>query len=232
MRLRLLPLLMFALVATTTVKLGSVWNAFEISVGTETMAQTQPAQPERAPVAETATAAEPNAPAMEPEPAPGAEAADGNLAAQEPVVPDPFDYTDEEVDVLQQLAKRREALELRARQLDEREALIQAAEQRMDQKMGELKALQALVEDLLKKRSDEQEGELRSLVKVYENMKPKDAARIFEELDMDTLLLVAERMKERSLAPIMANMDPSKARDVTVDLARRRQLPQSAAAGG
>jgi flagellar motility protein MotE (MotC chaperone) len=49
---------------------------------------------------------------------------------------------------------------------------------------------------------------------------------------MDTLLLVAERMKERSLAPIMANMDPSKARDVTVDLARRRQLPQSAAAGG
>ena len=65
-------------------------------------------------------------------------------------MPDPFDYTDEEVDVLQQLAKRREELDLRARQLDEREALIQAAEQRMDQKMAELKALQATVEDLLK----------------------------------------------------------------------------------
>ena len=34
MRPRLLPLLMFALVATTTVKLGSVWNAFEVSIGT------------------------------------------------------------------------------------------------------------------------------------------------------------------------------------------------------
>jgi flagellar motility protein MotE (MotC chaperone) len=60
-------------------------------------------------------------------------------------------------------------------------------------------------------------------------MKPKDAARIFEKLDMETLLLVAERMKERKLAPIMAKMDPTKAKDITEELAQLRQvLPASA----
>jgi flagellar motility protein MotE (MotC chaperone) len=247
MRPRLLPLLMFALVATTTVKLGSVWNAFEVSIGTETMAQTQPAEAAQA----SAQAEQPATPATEPAAAApaegaasaeaGAEQAGGPIdllqgspeggegtksdaagdTAAEPVIPDPFDYTDEEVDVLQQLAKRREQLDLRARQLDEREALIQAAEQRMDQKMGELKALQAMVEDLLKKRSDEQEAELKSLVKVYENMKPKDAAQVFEEMDMDVLLDVVERMSERKAAPILALVTPTRAKEITFELASR-----------
>lgn len=150
----------------------------------------------------------------------------GSDAAQsEAPVPDPFDYTDEEVDVLQQLAKRREELDVRARELDEREALIQAAEQRMEQKMAELKALQGTVEDLLKKRSDQEEAELKSLVKMYENMKPKAAAKVFEEMDMDVLLDVVERMNERKVAPILAQVTPTRAKEITFELAQRRQLP-------
>lgn len=246
MRPRLLPVLMFALVATTTVKLGSVWNAFEVSVGTETMAQTQPTPPAEAPAAQptipptepAAAAPADGAPAEgeqasgpidllngQPEGGEGAKSDVAGDTAVEPVVPDPFDYTDEEVDVLQQLAKRREELEVRARQLDEREALIQAAEQRMDQKMGELKALQAMVEELLKKRSDEQEAELKSLVKMYENMKPKDAAQVFEEMDMDVLLDVVERMNERKAAPILALVTPTRAKEITFELASRKELP-------
>ena len=68
---------------------------------------------------------------------------------------------------------------------------------------------------------------MKSLVKIYENMKPKDAARIFEELDMDTLLSVAERMGERKLAPVMAKMNPIKAREVTVELSKLRDIPKS-----
>lgn len=248
MRLRLLPVLMFALVATTTVKLGAVWNAVEVSIGSESLAQTEPAAPAEAPAADAAgeaaqTAMPETPPAAMPEtpPAetPSAEAPAGeeattetapaeapaDAAAEEPVVPDPFDYTDEEVDVLQQLAKRREEIEKRARQLDEREALIQAAEQRMDQKMSELRALQAMVEDLLKKQSEEQEAELKSLVKLYENMKPKDAAQVFEEMDMDVLLDVVERMNERKAAPILALVTPTRAKEITYELASRKVLP-------
>jgi flagellar motility protein MotE (MotC chaperone) len=257
MRLRLLPVLMFALAGTMTVKVGSVWNAFEISVGSATQAQgeepaasaggeakpaDQPATPAApgeqaaveppAPAEATAPAGQqaattPEVPAgeqpmTEEEAAAAAAAADATL---EPEVDDPYAYTDEEVDVLQQLAKRREELELRARQLDEREALIQAAEQRMEQRMAELKALQITLEDLLKTRSEQEEAELKSLVKMYENMKPKAAARVFEEMDMDVLLDVVDRMNERKVAPILALVTPTRAKEITFELAQRRQLP-------
>jgi flagellar motility protein MotE (MotC chaperone) len=270
MRLRLLPVLMFALVAMTTVRVGSVWNAFELSVGTETLAQGEAAgttaatpageaKPAEQPIAPTTAgerakaeqpaeaaapadaagqqaATTPEAPAAAPaveqpkkteQPMSEEEAAAAAAAAAEPEpeVDDPFEYTDEEVDVLQQLAKRREELDLRARQLDEREALIQAAEQRMEQKMAELKALQATVEDLLKTRSEQEEAELKSLVKMYENMKPKAAAKVFEEMDMDVLLDVVERMNERKVAPILALVTPTRAKEITFELAQRRQLP-------
>ena len=266
MRLRLLPILMFALVGTMTVKVGSVWDAFEVSVGTETLAQGESGAPAATPAVEAKPADQPITPdaageqaaAEQPAPAEGAAptteaagqqaattpeahtaehpttgqpmseeeaAAAAAAAAPEPEVADPFDYTDEEVDVLQQLAKRREELDLRARQLDEREALIQAAELRMEQKMAELKALQATVEDLLKARSEEEEAELKSLVKMYENMKPKAAAKVFEEMDMDVLLDVVDRMNERKVAPILALVTPTRAKEITFELAQRRQLP-------
>ena len=63
-------------------------------------------------------------------------------------------------------------------------------------------------------------------MKIYETMKPKDAARIFQELELDTLLLVVDRMKERKLAPVLAEMNPNKAMEITVELAKLRQMPQ------
>ncbi|MGH6891262.1 MAG: hypothetical protein ACREEP_03275, partial [Dongiaceae bacterium] len=217
MRIRLLRILMFAMAGTITIKVGAVWNAIEVSVGTETLAQTPPAaqpalanqapapggqpasaapptqnasiqqpaasgqsaQPASQPAGQAATqpaattpgqpaastpsqaatttatqpaAATPTQPAVagasgSATPATGGSTVSSDLGTGEAPVPDPFSYTDEEVDVLQQLAKRREELDLRARHLDEREVLVQAAEQRMDQKMAELKALQAMVED-------------------------------------------------------------------------------------
>ena len=245
MRIRLLPCLMFALAATMTIKVGAVWNAFEVSIGRESLAQGQSeAQPEGQPEAAAQSAATTDASSPQQQAA-TAPPAPQDIGAEEPMpeetaappagvvimdeeaglVEDPFEYTDEEVDVLQQLAKRREELDLRARQLDEREALIAAAEQRMEQKMAELKALQAMVEDLLKARSEQEEAELASLVKMYENMKPKAAARVFEEMDMDVLLDVVERMNERKAAPILALVTPTKAKEITFELAQRRQLP-------
>jgi flagellar motility protein MotE (MotC chaperone) len=159
---------------------------------------------------------------------PGADGQMTDLLAAEAkrkIARDPFNYTDEEVDVLQQLAKRRQELDQRARQLDEREALTKAAEQRMEQKMAELRALQATVEELLKKRDAADEKQLASLVKIYENMKPQAAAQVFEEMDMDVLLDVVSRMKERKVAPILALVSPTRAKELTYELMQRRQLP-------
>ena len=108
-----------------------------------------------------------------------------------------------------------------------RAGLLDAAESRIDAKIEDLRRLQATIEGLIKTHDDQQSTKMQSLVKIYQNMKPKDAARIFEALDMTTLLSVAELMNERKLAPIMAKMDPNKAKDMTVQLSRLRKLPQS-----
>jgi flagellar motility protein MotE (MotC chaperone) len=134
----------------------------------------------------------------------------------------------QEIQVLQQLSARREALDARAEDVDRRSDLLRAGEARLDQKLQELKDLQSLLQGLLKSHDTQQEAQMRSLVKMYENMKPKDAARIFEELEMATLLQVAERMAERKLAPVMADMNPAKAKAITEELAKLRQLVSGA----
>lgn len=134
------------------------------------------------------------------------------------------EFSEEELKVLRKLADRREALAARARDIDRREALLGVAEARIIEKVARLEDLRAVLERLIEAHDAEQAGQIDSLVKIYENMKPKDAARIFEELDMATLLPVVERMKERKLAAIMAEMNPSKAKEVTVELAQRQRL--------
>ena len=79
--------------------------------------------------------------------------------------------------------------------------------------------------EMIKTHDQQEDAKMQSLVKIYENMKPKDAARIFEELDINTLLMVAERMKERKLAPVMAKMNSGKAKEMTVELSKLRKLP-------
>ena len=145
---------------------------------------------------------------------------------------DPTLLTQTEIDLLQQLAERRKYLETRESEIEMREGLLQAAEARIEKKISELKLFQETIEKLVKTYDDQQGEKVQSLVKIYENMKPKDAARIFEELEMDTLLLVAERMKERKLAPVMAAMNPAKATEITVELSRLRNLPEEAMKAG
>lgn len=216
----LLPLLALALGLVLTIRVGDVWQGLIVGVGTETLAQ---AAPTDEPAADSTNV--PADPAVESASTEGTPPAEPTAA--EPAPQEPIDFTDEEVEVLQQLAKRREELDLRARQLDEREAMVAAAEQRMEQKMVELRALQTVVEDLLKAQGEAEEEQLQSLVKIYQNMKPKDAAQVFEELDLDVLLQVVARMNERKLAPILGLVSPTRAKEVTYELVQRQTLPFS-----
>lgn len=210
MRLRLFPILIGIAFVALTVRIGDLWTG----LGSVAQAQTAPATQSAVP----APATEPSQAAASEDPTPP-EVEDARIME---LPTDPFSLTDEEIDLLQSLAERRNELDLRARQMEQREALLLAAEKRIDEKVAALKALQKSIEDLLKQKEDETESQYKSLVKIYENMRPKDAARIFEELDMAILLPVAERMKERKLAPILAKMDSTKAKALTTELAQRR----------
>jgi flagellar motility protein MotE (MotC chaperone) len=131
---------------------------------------------------------------------------------------DPVSMTDAEIDLLQALAERRRELDLRAHDLEQREILLRAVEQRIEEKVGGLKAL-------LKQQEEQTDDQYKSLVNIYESMKPKDAARIFEKMDLAILMPVIERMKERKTAPILAKMNSVKATAITTQLAQRRKAP-------
>jgi flagellar motility protein MotE (MotC chaperone) len=135
---------------------------------------------------------------------------------------DPQSLSPSEIDVLQQLSQRRAALDQRASDLDEREVLLQAAEKRIDDKIAKLQELQSSISSDVQKGSGEDDARIQSLVKVYEAMKPKDAAQIFEQLDMPVLLSVVRRMKELKTSAILAAMDPAKAKTLTTALAAKR----------
>ncbi|MEZ5669597.1 MAG: hypothetical protein R3F55_19585 [Alphaproteobacteria bacterium] len=132
-------------------------------------------------------------------------------------------YTAEEIAVLQALAVRRDQLAEREAAVEARERQLAAAEARIDQKIVELTDLQARIEALLNDYDAQEDEQLMSLVRIYETMKPKDAAPIFNELEMDILLEIIARMSNIRSAPILARMDPARAQEVTEELARRMQ---------
>lgn len=136
---------------------------------------------------------------------------------------DPQALTESEVAVLQDLARRRDALDDREHALRQQEALLAVAEQRLEQKMTELEALRTQIEGMLQIIDAEQQGQLDSLVRIYEAMRPSDAAAIFDGLALDVLINVFERMSERKSAPILAGMNPERAREVTTQLAERQR---------
>lgn len=134
-------------------------------------------------------------------------------------------FSSSEIEVLQSLSRRRAELDKREQTLSAREALLTAAEQEVDRKITELNKLRTELETLLGKQQSMEEERILSLVKIYENMKPKEAADIFNTLDMDILLAVVSRMAERKSSPILANMNTERARLLTIRLAEMRKLP-------
>jgi flagellar motility protein MotE (MotC chaperone) len=154
-------------------------------------------------------------------------------AAQIPSVPEgPAPMTDGEKAVLLDLRARREQLDTRESALAARESTLAAAEQKLSTQIGELQALQQRLEALEASRKQQQSVAWQGLVKVYEDMKPRDAAAIFNDLGMPVLLAVIDRMKEAKAAAILAAMVPDKARDVTTQLAQMRTGRAAAAEAG
>lgn len=141
-------------------------------------------------------------------------------------------YTKDELDLLQNLTKRRQELEQREQEMELKEKVLEATEKRIGDKLTEMKTLQADLGKVVEEYNNQQNSQIGSLVKIYENMKPADAAKIFNELDMPILLEVIAKMSERKVAPVLAGMNPKKARDLTQELAelRRSQAAKKAAA--
>ncbi|MGF1475885.1 MAG: MotE family protein [Geminicoccaceae bacterium] len=119
-------------------------------------------------------------------------------------------------------AVERSDLERRRDALDLREAVVTALEKRVQDQLQALRLLRDEINGLIETLDAEDERRILRLVKTYETMKAKKAALIFNQLDGDILFAVADRMKETKMAPIIAAMEPARARQLTERLAERK----------
>ena len=132
-----------------------------------------------------------------------------------------------EVEVLQALGARRQALDQRATQVETQDDLMTAAERRLDERLAQLHQLETTVNGLLGQLDQAQEQRLAALVDVYQRMRAKDAANVFNGLDEGVMVQVASRMRQANLAEVMGHMTPDRARRLTQMLADRARPPTS-----
>jgi len=123
--------------------------------------------------------------------------------------------------VLERLQSRRQELDTRNRELEMRENLLKAAEKRVEAKVAELKGTESRVNTAMGTRDKVEAERFKSIVTMYENMKSKDAARIFDRLDMKILVDVSTQMNPRKMSEILGQMSPDAAERLTVELANR-----------
>jgi flagellar motility protein MotE (MotC chaperone) len=216
-RVRLLPVLIGTAGILMMLRLGALASSSEPAHEPEVPAAAEAAAP--APASEAAHGADATQKGEA-----HAAAAPTEPAAQ-PVVSQA--QTKGEAEVLQNLSERRAALDERERGLTMREQLIGVTEKRVEERLAELKDLEARLNTMLAKRDEAEEAQMLSLVKTYENMKPADAARIFNKLDRQVLLTVASRMKPAKIGAVMAAMEPARAQDLTVMLALRLSVQRA-----
>lgn len=128
-------------------------------------------------------------------------------------------------ELLAAIAAEQEALAARKAALDEREAEIELARATVLKQNEELTRLRKDVAALLEQAKGAEVADVGRLVKIYEAMKPAEAATILQGADLELAVLVIAAMAERNAGPIMAAMAPDRANAVSRILLERSRLP-------
>lgn len=134
------------------------------------------------------------------------------------VTPELPAFSDSEILILQELAERREALDVKAQELDKRAVQLKVAEEEIDKKLRQLQEYEQRLEKLINKYSEKEQENINSLVKLYSSMKPKDAARIFNTMNLDISTAILKGMKPTASSAILSQMEAEKAQAITVEL--------------
>lgn len=109
-------------------------------------------------------------------------------------------------------AEQQRALELREKAAQALEARLLALQQAQPDPAAAPQPAEA----------PDKEEQFDNLARIYQTMKPAKAAVVFEKLDMEVQMKVAQRMRERSMAMILASMTPDGAAALSMSLANRR----------
>lgn len=126
----------------------------------------------------------------------------------------------------QDLSARDSAAARRKRSLDLREQAARAAEARLQADI-EARQKEAAAPGAMpgSEAPLPAEAQYDELARIYQAMKPAKAALVFEQLDMEVQMKVAQRMRANSTASILASMTPRGAAALSMALARKNANP-------
>jgi flagellar motility protein MotE (MotC chaperone) len=130
--------------------------------------------------------------------------------------------------ILERLQARRQELEQRAREIEIRESLLKSAEKRIEGRVEEMKATETRISAASGQKAEQDAARFKGIITMYEGMKPKDAAKVFDRLEMSVLYEIASQIAPRKMSDILGLMQPEAAERLTVELARRAGADKSA----
>lgn len=103
----------------------------------------------------------------------------------------------------------------------DRTRALEVAEATVAAKLDELRTAEESLLATMTRSESAAEEDLARLTAVYENMKPKEAAELFEQMDPEFAAGFLGRMRADAAAEVMAGLDPRVAYTISVLLAGR-----------
>lgn len=139
-----------------------------------------------------------------------------NKVAMGGVSPDlaPDDYVAAER-VFQDMATERDRIQQEKENLLALRQAVSVQEKVLEQSRAQLEATISKLDAKQSEYIEERERSAAKLAKMYEAMKPAQAAPIISALELDIVLDIMSRMKERPAAKILSYMDPALAAQVS-----------------
>ncbi|MFN7729566.1 MAG: magnesium transporter MgtE N-terminal domain-containing protein [Bdellovibrio sp.] len=148
---------------------------------------------------------------------------EANAATPEPKekadVPKKKDFTDEELNHFSKLNERKRELDAREEELTRLEAELAAQKAELETRMTGLESTRREISSVLEGRVKSDDKKVETLMQMYSNMKPQQAAKVFEEMDEDLAVEIIGRMKKKNAAEIMNIVKPEKAKIFSEKLA-------------
>lgn len=123
----------------------------------------------------------------------------------------PVTESKEELDHLSNLRDKKKELDAREEEIARVEAELQKQQEELSSKVKELQETRQYISQMLQERVKGDETKVETLVQMYSNMRPPQAAKVFETLDEDLAIEILGRMKKKSAADIMNLLKPEKA---------------------
>lgn len=140
--------------------------------------------------------------------------------------PAPSDTRDMQV-LLTELLRREERVKQKEDMLRERENALEIAGQAIEMRMAALEEAEESLRTTLALADRAAENDLTRLTDVYQNMKPKDAAALFETMDPTFAAGFLSRMSPDAAAGVLAGLSPEAAYTISVVMAgRNASAPQ------